>query len=59
LSKDSDQLSICVLCVQMSWALSAQNAEDVQQLRVALQQPGMLQADVEEQAYALVIQQVS
>jgi hypothetical protein len=55
---DSDQFSIWVLCVQMSWALSRQNTEVVQQLRTALQQPGMLQADVEEQAYALVLQQV-
>jgi hypothetical protein len=42
----------------MSWALSAQNTEEVQQLHVALQQPGMLQAEVEEQAYTLVLQQV-
>jgi hypothetical protein len=58
LSKDSEKFSMCVLCVQMSWALSAQNMEQVQQLRVALQLPGMLQAEVEEQAYALVLQQV-
>jgi hypothetical protein len=42
----------------MSWALSGQKAEEVQQLRNALKQPGSLHADTEEQAYELVLQQV-
>ncbi|WIA34370.1 hypothetical protein OEZ86_012706 [Tetradesmus obliquus] len=42
----------------MSWALSGHDAEEVQQLRSALKQPGLLQAEVEEQAYALVLQQL-
>jgi hypothetical protein len=43
----------------MSWALSRQDAGEVQQLRSAPKQPGLLQAELEEQAYALVLQQVS
>jgi hypothetical protein len=50
-------VTACLL--KMSWALSVQDAGEVQQLRSALKQPGLLQAELEERAYALVLQQVS
>ncbi|KAF6265576.1 hypothetical protein COO60DRAFT_1456951 [Scenedesmus sp. NREL 46B-D3] len=44
--------------LQMSWALSRPDAEQLQRLCRALKQPGMLQAEAEEHAYALVLRQL-
>lgn len=57
--KDLQCVCACMpYSVQMSWAISSNNPQLVQQLHAALRKPGVLDAELEQQAYELAMNQV-